>query len=107
MSKTRWAVDGPDDTVVELAGRKFGVGDDGAPMICSLFCSAMGRHVHIDYCRSESLPCQGSELQHIQTPLRPNPDRPKDWISHSLYWKRIGKVLSISLLMRQRPDILV
>jgi hypothetical protein len=33
MSKTRWAVDGPDGEVIELNGRKFGTSDDGAPML--------------------------------------------------------------------------
>ena len=33
MSKTQWTVDGPDGTVVELDGRKFGSNDSGAPML--------------------------------------------------------------------------
>jgi hypothetical protein len=33
MSKTRWAVDGPDGEVLELNGRKFSSNDDGAPML--------------------------------------------------------------------------
>lgn len=91
MSKTRWAVDGPDGTILELNGRKFGSEDDGAPMMCNLFCQEMGRHVHLDYCRAEDgAPCDGAELQHIKTRLQPNPDRPKDWISHSLFWRRTG-----------------
>jgi hypothetical protein len=100
MSKTRWAVDGPDGTVLEINGRKFGAEDDGAPMMCSLYCSEMGRHVHLDYCRAvPGTPCQDAELQHISTRLQPNPDRPKDWISHRLYWRRTGtaKLLSIHL----------
>jgi hypothetical protein len=36
MSRTRWAVDGPDGTAVELDGRKFGASDEGAPMLVSL-----------------------------------------------------------------------
>jgi hypothetical protein len=35
MSRTRWAVDGPDGTTVELDGRKFGASDEGAPMLVS------------------------------------------------------------------------
>jgi len=89
MSKTEWAVDGPEGTAVELNGRRFGAGDTGAPMMCSLYCSEMGRHAHIDYCCSASSGHRG-ETQHISTPLRPHPDKPKDWISHGLYWQRAG-----------------
>ncbi|KAJ7931787.1 hypothetical protein B0H13DRAFT_2227876 [Mycena leptocephala] len=89
MSKTRWAVDGPDGTVLELNGRKFGSDDDGAPMMCNLVCQEMGRHAHLDYCRADNaLSCSGPEIQHIGTRITPNPARPKDWISHSLFWKR-------------------
>lgn len=35
MSKTRWAIDGPDGTVLELNSRKFGANDAGAPMLVS------------------------------------------------------------------------
>ncbi|KAJ6581854.1 hypothetical protein B0H19DRAFT_1116733 [Mycena capillaripes] len=91
MSKTSWSIDGPDDTILELKGRRFASNDDGAPMMCNLFCQDMGRHVHIDYCRrTDDAPCEGSELEHIDVPMNPNPDQPKDWISHSLFWKRSG-----------------
>jgi hypothetical protein len=33
MSKTRWAIDGPDGTAIELEGRKFAANDEGAPML--------------------------------------------------------------------------
>ncbi|KAJ7509859.1 hypothetical protein B0H11DRAFT_2270198 [Mycena galericulata] len=91
MSKTRWAVDGPDGTILELNGRKFGSDDDGAPMMCNLVCQEMGRHVHIDYCRADdAASCDGPEVQHLKTRMTPNPARAKDWISHSLFWKRTG-----------------
>jgi hypothetical protein len=35
MTKTKWAVDGPDGQIVELNGRKFSANDDGAPMLVS------------------------------------------------------------------------
>lgn len=93
MSKTRWAIEDP-DVVVELNGRKFGCDDDGAPMMCNLFCQEMGRHVHIDYCRTDSqVVCNGSDVHHINARLNPHPDRPKDWITHELFWKRSGKFL--------------
>ncbi|KAF7370371.1 VWFA domain-containing protein [Mycena sanguinolenta] len=91
MSRTSWSVDGPDDTVVELKGRKFASRDDGAPMMCNLFCQDMGRHVHVDYCRAtEEAPCDGPEIEHIHIPMAPHPEQPKDWISHSLFWRRAG-----------------
>ncbi|KAJ7491893.1 hypothetical protein FB451DRAFT_510870 [Mycena latifolia] len=91
MSRTTWSIDGPDDTILELNGRKFASNDDGAPMMCSIICRDMGRHVHVDYCRAtDDAPCDGLEVQHIDVPLAPNPDQPKDWISHSLFWKRTG-----------------
>ncbi|TFK74975.1 hypothetical protein BDN72DRAFT_832681 [Pluteus cervinus] len=92
MSQTRWAIDGPDGTNIELNGRKFASNDDGAPMMCNLICQDMGRHVHLDYCRTNNTEdgkkCQGSEHQHIDALLFPNPERPKDWITHKLFWQR-------------------
>ncbi|KAJ6609456.1 hypothetical protein B0H10DRAFT_2063907 [Mycena sp. CBHHK59/15] len=91
MSKTAWAVDGPDGTILELQGHKFASNDDGAPMMCNLVCQEMGRHVHIAYCEAnEVTSCNAPEVQHETTRLLPHPDRSKDWISHSLYWKRSG-----------------
>ncbi|KAI9443823.1 hypothetical protein H4582DRAFT_1807697 [Lactarius indigo] len=90
MTRTRWAVDGPDGVSLELGGRKFSSGDEGGPMMCNLVCSSMGRHVHIDDCRAgASGPCDGDEVQHINSRMIPNPDRPKDAITHGLYWRRM------------------
>lgn len=94
MSKTRWAVDGPDGAVLEVNGRKFGSEDDGAPMMCNIVCQTMGRHLHIGYCRAAGGLCPGSaDIQHISTRLAPDPDKPKDWITHSLHWRRTGAEL--------------
>ncbi|GBE82556.1 hypothetical protein SCP_0409400 [Sparassis crispa] len=91
MSQTRWVVDGPDGTAVELRGRKYSSNDEGAPMMCNLVCLAMGRHVHVDYCRTvDGTPCDGAEVQHIPTRMAPNPNRPKDYITHNLHWRRSG-----------------
>jgi hypothetical protein len=94
MSRTRWTVDGPDDVALEIEGRKFSTNDEGAPMMCNLICQAMGRHVHIDYCRADDeAACTGNdELQHLTKRMQPNPDRPKDVLTHNLFWKRSGKV---------------
>lgn len=60
-------------------------------MMCNLICSSMGRHVHYDYCRTEeNTPCEGAEVQHIKTRMVPYPDKPKDAVTHSLYWGRMG-----------------
>ncbi|KAG8216262.1 hypothetical protein J3R82DRAFT_8306 [Butyriboletus roseoflavus] len=92
MSRTRWTVDGPDDVPLEIEGRKFSTNDEGAPMMCNLVCSAMGRHVHIDYCRADDeAACTGNdELQHLTNRIQPDPDRAKDLITHGLFWKRNG-----------------
>jgi hypothetical protein len=91
MTQTRWAIDGPDDTGLELEGRRFSSNDEGAPMMCNLVCSSMGRHVHIDYCRAgANAPCDGAEVQHINARMVPDPDRTKDAITHSLHWRRLG-----------------
>ncbi|KAF8549816.1 hypothetical protein OG21DRAFT_1447416 [Imleria badia] len=90
MSNVRWSVDGPDEEGLEVEGRRFSTNDEGAPMMCSLVCQSLGRHVHIDYCRAESpAECRGNnEVQHIAKKLRPEPDRPKDYLTHNLFWKR-------------------
>ena len=84
-------VEGPDDAGLELEGRTFSSNDEGAPMMCNLVCSSIGRHVHIDYCRaSRNAACYGAEVQHIDARMVPNPDRPKDAVTHSLHWRRLG-----------------
>ncbi|KAG6369029.1 hypothetical protein JVT61DRAFT_1964, partial [Boletus reticuloceps] len=97
MSRTRWTVDGPDDVPLEIEGRKFSTNDEGAPMMCNLVCSAMGRHVHIDYCRAdyEAECTSNGELQHLTRRIQPDPDRPKDLLTHSLFWKRSGECICI------------
>ena len=89
MSRTRWAVDGPEGSSIELDGRKFSSNDDGAPMLCNLVCTSMGRHVHVDYCRGD--PHDNPEVLHINERLVPNPDQAKDWITHGLHWRRTGE----------------
>jgi hypothetical protein len=89
MSRTRWAVDGPDGSFIELGGRKFSSNDDGAPMLCNLVCTSIGRHVHIDDCRGDHP--HNSEVLHINERIVPNPDQAKDWITHGLHWRRMGE----------------
>ncbi|KAF8340910.1 hypothetical protein F5887DRAFT_1062589 [Amanita rubescens] len=92
MSNVRWSVDGPDEEGLEVGGRRFSTNDEGVPMMCSLVCKAIGRHVHIDYCRAKTpAECRANnEVEHIAKKLQPEPDRPKDFLTHSLFWKRSG-----------------
>jgi hypothetical protein len=91
MTQTRWAVEGADGESLGLGGRRFSSNDEGAPMMCNLVCSSMGRHVHIDYCRTEKdSRCDGADIQHIGKRMVPNPDKSKDYITHGLYWRRMG-----------------
>ncbi|KAG8215117.1 hypothetical protein J3R82DRAFT_8568 [Butyriboletus roseoflavus] len=94
MSNVRWSVDCPDEEGLEVEGRRFSTSDEGAPMMCNLVCQALGRHVHIDYCRAKTpTECRlggNHEVQHVARKLRPEPDQPKDYLTHNLFWKRSG-----------------
>ncbi|KAF8557268.1 hypothetical protein OG21DRAFT_345605 [Imleria badia] len=61
-------------------------------MMYNLVCAAMGRHVHIYYCRADAeAACTGNkELQHLRRGIQPNFNRAKDLLTHSLFWKRNG-----------------
>jgi len=91
MSRVKWLVEGQEGATFEVDGQKFATNDDGAPMMCNFYCADLGRHVHVDYCRSENpVSCNGAEIQHIPTRVQPNPEKAKDWITHNLHWKRMG-----------------
>ena len=96
MSQTRWAVDGSEENYIELDGRKFSSNDHGGPMFCNTVCTSMGRHVHVDYCRGE--PHDNPEVLHINERILPDPDQNKDWITHSLHWRRMGEFVTRTLL---------
>jgi hypothetical protein len=105
MSRTRWAVEGPERTTIKLKGRKYSSNDDGAPMMCNLVCLEMGRHVHVDYCRTgDRMPpedgtlCNVAEVEHIPARMFPHPNLPKDFVTHSLFWKRSGTFLYSTIL---------
>jgi hypothetical protein len=96
MTETRWAAEGPDDASLELGGHKFSSNDKGAPVMCNLVCSSMGRHTHIDFCCTDpEEPCEAAASQHMDLRIIPEPDRPKDAVTHSLYWKRTGSSRAI------------
>ncbi|GBC07438.1 hypothetical protein RclHR1_07470003 [Rhizophagus clarus] len=82
-----------EDNEFEYAGHKLRVGDQGTFVLCNLHCKDLGRHRHIDYCQSEEnckLGNQGQDIQHINEKVPPNPEKPKDFISHKLFWERTG-----------------
>src|SRR5712691_4599778 len=91
MGQTTWVIDGDDDDFREIQGRRFASGDSGAPMLCSMVCKALGRHAHIDFCRSSSVrTCKHTGVQHVTGRMRPDPSKPKDWITHAVHWARTG-----------------
>ncbi|PKY52171.1 hypothetical protein RhiirA4_469637 [Rhizophagus irregularis] len=82
-----------EDIEFEYAEHKLRVGDRGIFVLCNLFCKELGRHRHIDYCQNVKN-CedgnQGQDIEHIDEELPPNPGKPKDFISHKLFWERTG-----------------
>ncbi|CAG8578692.1 7364_t:CDS:10, partial [Dentiscutata heterogama] len=65
-------------------------GDQGTFVLCNLCCKEYGRHRHIDYCKDESSCTPNAHKQHIVGVVHPNPEKKKDFISHSLYWQYTG-----------------
>ncbi|KAF8270131.1 hypothetical protein EI94DRAFT_1572248, partial [Lactarius quietus] len=86
MSQARWAIEILEGNGVESDVFKFSLNDDGFPMLCNLVCTSIGRHMHIDYCRGDYH--DNPEVIHIDERMDPKPDPAKDWITHSLYWRR-------------------
>ncbi|KAG8729622.1 hypothetical protein FRC11_008340, partial [Ceratobasidium sp. 423] len=96
MVETKWIVESKKDasgkTVdgdYKLENHKYGSGDEGAAMFCHMMCTKQGRHAHVDFCldpNNHTTPA----CEHIPTRMQPEPDKPKDWISHATYWERTG-----------------
>jgi hypothetical protein len=91
MSQAKWAIDGSDDTSVVLDDRKFASDDHGGPMLCNIVCLSMGRHVHVDFCRGAG--SHNLETQHVDKRISPEPTKDKDWITHALHWRRMGRLV--------------
>ncbi|CUA74500.1 hypothetical protein RSOLAG22IIIB_11257 [Rhizoctonia solani] len=69
MVETKWIVEPKNDasgktvdSAYKLENHKYGAGDEGAPMFCHM----------------------------MSTRMQPEPEKPKDWISHATYWERTG-----------------
>ena len=41
MTQTQWCI--ADGNEIELDGHKFGTGDEGAPLLCNVYCSGRSR----------------------------------------------------------------
>ena len=91
MSNSVWFVHGENNGTVEVEGRKYAAGNSGAPMLCSLVCNSLGRHIHIGTCRSTSdhgVCGGGPGVQHINDP---DSSQREDLISHRVFWERSGE----------------
>ena len=91
MSNTVWFVHGERDDTVEVEGRKYAAGDSGAPMFCSHVCKSLGRHIHVDKCRSangDGVCGGGPGTRHINGP---DSHQKEDLISHRVFWERSGE----------------
>ena len=52
----------------------------------------------MDYCRDDAYgTCNSTEVQHINSWIAPDPDKPKDAITHCLYWRRMGSLRRLLL----------
>ncbi|KAG8834731.1 hypothetical protein FRC17_007455 [Serendipita sp. 399] len=88
MENSEWLIEGSEDAILELQGRIYGTGDSGAPMLCSMVCKSLGRHVHISRCRAEDAEsCNDPDVEHVE---QKNALVEYDWISHKTFWARSG-----------------
>ena len=91
MTNAAWFVHEDNDDSVEIGGRKYAPGDSGAPMLCSLVCKSLGRHIHGDTCQStdgDGICGGGPGIQHIYDP---DGNEHEDLISHRVFWERSGE----------------
>lgn len=93
MSNAIWFVHGNDDEI-HVEGRRYAAGDSGAPLMCSQVCKSLGRHIHIDTCRSgEAGECGGGlGFQHIPNSTGRTQE---DLVTHRVFWQRSGWYLSL------------
>ena len=105
MTQMRWAADDGSKRIYDFPIRDSG--NEGSPMMCNLVCSSIGRHTHISNCRAvDGDSCSGADVQHINKRLTPDQDKPKDAITHRLYWRRMGaRIVLLSSLYINLNDI--
>ncbi|KAH3761867.1 e3 ubiquitin-protein ligase trip12 [Pelomyxa schiedti] len=90
MIKTQFVSSGKD---IDLDGRLYGAGEPGVAELCNMFCNKLGRHIHILPCTAEgNEPCSHTGeggIRHATATYLPNPDSPKDELTHKGYWNAI------------------
>lgn len=90
MQKAIWSIEGSEGSTIEMEGHRFGAQESGAPQLCFMVCKHLGRHAHVDLCRNSPAYCQEADSEHALERILPEPDVPKDWVSHRLHWARMG-----------------
>ncbi|PVF98805.1 hypothetical protein CPB86DRAFT_757922 [Serendipita vermifera] len=94
MRSTEWMIE--NRASIRVNGLQYATGDSGSNMLCSMVCSALGRHAHIDVCSSQCRATAGDgEIEHIQSSIGPTVDGASspteyDWVTHRLFWERSG-----------------
>ena len=80
---------------IQVGSHKYKVGEPAVAEMCHIFCNSMGRgHVHIVEC--DNLPgrcyynAREDGRRHQTTNYYPNPEIPKDEMTHEAYWAMIG-----------------
>ena len=81
---------------IQVGSHKYKVGEPAVAEMCHIFCNSLGRgHVHIIECdnwdpRQCAHSAEGDGRRHETTKYHPNPDIPKDEITHHAYWAWTG-----------------
>ncbi|XP_075241109.1 uncharacterized protein LOC142336283 [Convolutriloba macropyga] len=81
---------------IQVGSHKYKVGEPAVAEMCHIFCNSLGRgHPHIVECDSlDPTLCayiaKEDGRRHETTKYHPNPDIPKDEITHDAYWTLIG-----------------
>ncbi|KAH3743637.1 e3 ubiquitin-protein ligase trip12 [Pelomyxa schiedti] len=91
MIKTQFVSSGKD---INVDGRLYEAGEPGVAELCNLFCNKLGRHIHILPCTAGgNAPCTRTGeggIRHATATYLPNPDTPKDELTHEGYWNAIN-----------------
>ena len=81
---------------IQVGTHKYKVGEPAVAEMCHIFCNSLGRgHIHIVECDSEDptacvYSAKDDRRRHESTRYQPNPEIPKDEITHEAYWASIG-----------------
>ncbi|XP_075241098.1 uncharacterized protein LOC142336280 [Convolutriloba macropyga] len=81
---------------IQVGSHKYKVGEPAVAEMCHIFCNTLGRgHIHIVECDNEDpsscvYSAKNDGRRHQTTKYQPNPEVPKDEITHEAYWSLIG-----------------